>query len=679
MKRNLGLLILALGALAAHGGALAQVCYYDSIEATAPADRFIDNGDGTVTDEGTGLQWKRCSEGQSWNGTTCLGSVTRLSWQGALQLADAASFAGNSDWRLPNIKELASIFEQACHSPAIDLAVFPGTPWSDVLSEPSNSFWSSSPDRSDLAYTRAVHFSNGEDRGETTLYDTGPVRLVRGGGPGARINDTGIDWCSLGFVQFTVPCPVDDYPWQDGELGRDITRDNDADGHAGFSFTKLDADGDPLPANAPTWSCIQDEVTGLMWEAKTNISGLHDKIWTYSWYNPDPFTNGGTAGWPDNNDGWPEDYDNCYDPSRCDTDKFAADVNAEGLCGFSDWRLPTREELRSIVHNGRTYPSADIEFFPDIESGLFYQLYWWTSSPDATARTGGGGAWLIDFSRGADLSTSTYHDHHVRLVRVGESAVSPASRAHFVGVWRPSTGRFYLDMDGSQTWDLSIDAITDPFGIPSDRPVAGDWNGDGFDEIGVWRPSTGRFYLDIDGSFTWTAGVDVITDAFGIPTDRPVAGDWNGDGTDEIGMWRPSTGRFYLDMDGSSTWSLGVDAITDPFGIPTDYPVAGDWNGDGVDDIGVWRPSTGRFYLDIDGSFIWTPGVDAITDAFGIPTDHPVAGDWNADGTDDIGMWRPSTGRFYLDSDGSMTWTPGVDAITASYGVPTDLPIIGRW
>ncbi len=248
-----------------------------------------------------------------------------------------------------------------------------------------------------------------------------------------------------------------------------------------------------------------------------------------------------------------------------------------------------------------------------------------------------------------------------------------------IGMWRPGTGRFYLDIDGSFTWTAGVDLITASFGAPTDRPVAGDWNGDGIDDIGVWRPGTGRFYLDIDGSRTWTAGVDLITDAFGIPTDRPVAGDWNGDGIDDIGVWRPGTGRFYLDIDGSRTWTAGVDLITDAFGIPTDRPVAGDWNGDGFDDIGVWRPGTGRFYLDVDGSRTWTAGVDLITDGFGIPTDHPVTGDWNGDGIGDIGVWRTSTGRFYLDIDGSFTWSAGVDLISAPYGVSTDLPVAGRW
>jgi len=133
MSSRCPFLVLGLGLLAAYGGALAQVCDYSSIEATAPADRFIDNGDGTVTDEGTGLQWKRCSEGQTWTGATCTGPATQFfglsdGWKQALQLANSAVYAGKSDWRVPNVKELASIIEQACHSPAVDIAVFPATP-----------------------------------------------------------------------------------------------------------------------------------------------------------------------------------------------------------------------------------------------------------------------------------------------------------------------------------------------------------------------------------------------------------------------------------------------------------------------------------------------------------------------------------------------------------------------
>ncbi len=147
----------------------AQTCKYESIRATAPASRFTDNGDGTVTDKAHGLQWKRCAEGQIWSGGTCTGTTTGHTWQQALQLADTASFADHDDWRLPNTKELSSIVERACYDPAIDLAVF---------SDHGGSFWSSSPYSDNTVYPWCVSFG----RGEVGLCGGDfPVRLVRGG------------------------------------------------------------------------------------------------------------------------------------------------------------------------------------------------------------------------------------------------------------------------------------------------------------------------------------------------------------------------------------------------------------------------------------------------------------------------------------------------------------------
>ncbi len=160
------------------------------------------------------------------------------------------------------------------------------------------------------------------------------------------LNDTGIDWCADETTNF-LPCPVDGYPGQDAQDGRDVTHNDPSDGHAGFSFTKLDASGNPLAASASSWSCVRDNVTGLIWEVKTDDGGLRDKDWTYSWYNPDATANGGSAGYADYGN-------NCFDPSRCDTDKYVADINGAGLCGASDWRLPADDELLSIVSDDRT-------------------------------------------------------------------------------------------------------------------------------------------------------------------------------------------------------------------------------------------------------------------------------------------------------------------------------------
>jgi hypothetical protein len=142
-----------------------------TVPATTPDSRFSNNDDGTVTDIRTGLVWKRCSEGQAWDGTTCAGTASTYTWQTALQAGAASAYAGKSDWRLPNIKELDSIVERQCYSPAINSTIFPNTP--------ASVFWSGSPYAGSY-YAWLVHFYYGYDSYDYRS-DSFYVRLVRGG------------------------------------------------------------------------------------------------------------------------------------------------------------------------------------------------------------------------------------------------------------------------------------------------------------------------------------------------------------------------------------------------------------------------------------------------------------------------------------------------------------------
>lgn len=141
-------LLLMLGA----GPALAQTCQPASIPASTPDSQLQDNGDGTVTALKTGLMWKQCAEGLS--GSDCAtGSLIEFNiWQQALQRAQTVNsgggYAGFTDWRVPNIKELASLTELQCMQPAINLTRFPNTP--------NNYFWSSSIYAGDGSYTQLV-------------------------------------------------------------------------------------------------------------------------------------------------------------------------------------------------------------------------------------------------------------------------------------------------------------------------------------------------------------------------------------------------------------------------------------------------------------------------------------------------------------------------------------------
>ncbi len=138
------------------------------IPSTPDSDFTLREGGAVVRHEPTGLEWQRCPLGLSWDGGDCLGALATHDWPGAL----AAAAAAGAGWRLPKKNELASIVEAACWSPAINAAVFPGTPVS--------AFWSSSPDAGSSRMAWVISFDLGRIDAEDK-HSLHGVRLVRGG------------------------------------------------------------------------------------------------------------------------------------------------------------------------------------------------------------------------------------------------------------------------------------------------------------------------------------------------------------------------------------------------------------------------------------------------------------------------------------------------------------------
>ena len=204
------------------------------------------------------------------------------------------------------------------------------------------------------------------------------------------------------------------------------------------------------------------------------------------------------------------------------------------------------------------------------------------------------------------------------------------------------------------TWFLRTDTGTIGFawGRATDRPVVGDWDGNGTDTVGVVRGNI--WFLDNNND-----GHTDRTVSWGRSTDRPVVGDWDGDGDDTPGLVRGNV--WYLDVDGNGRTDRVVT-----WGRSTDVPVAGDWDGNRTDTPGLVRG--GQWFLD--------NGFDGHADIafpFGRPTDRPVVGDWNRNGTDTAGVTRGNL--WFLDNanDGS-----GAD-VSFSFGRSTDVPLVGDW
>ncbi len=191
----------------------------------------------------------------------------------------------------------------------------------------------------------------------------------------------------------------------------------------------------------------------------------------------------------------------------------------------------------------------------------------------------------------------------------------------------PRTGKWTLRLGEGVGHDFY-------YGVPRDVPMMCDWDGDGVDTVGLYRPHSGFVYLR-NSNITGFADVDFY---FGNPTDQPVCGDWDGDGIDTVGIFRAAETRFYLRN--SNTFGLGQVIVE--LGDSDSIPLAGDWDGDGIDTVAVLAPSTAG---------------------------DPVVGDWNGDGIDTVALYR----------GGVLTVTGDGTQQLIRFGRPGYVPLAGWW
>jgi hypothetical protein len=180
--------------------------------------------------------------------------------------------------------------------------------------------------------------------------------------------------------------------------------------------------------------------------------------------------------------------------------------------------------------------------------------------------------------------------------------------------------------------------------------------------------SNGTFYLRNSNS----GGAADITITFGNPTDLPITGDWDGDGVDTVGVYNSTTGVFNL-RDSNSP-GAPTHTYTFTLGNPGDKPIAGKWDNTMVGDgTGVHRPSNGIIYMRRS----LTTGVSDYYAVLGNPGDIGLAGDWDGNGFDSAGVYRPSEGHFYLSNvNGAGVTFSDVDFY---FGNGNDLAFVGDW
>jgi DNA-binding beta-propeller fold protein YncE len=241
----------------------------------------------------------------------------------------------------------------------------------------------------------------------------------------------------------------------------------------------------------------------------------------------------------------------------------------------------------------------------------------------------------------------------------------PDQRPETPALWHPSTQTFTFQSGVEDVPNLDVTVLG---ANENDIPLVGDWDGDGIDTVGLYRPSTSFFYL-WDSLTNLSMGTPHTLALLGNPGDQPLAGDWNGDGIDGIGAYRPSNGLIYL----QNVPGKGTPDFIMVFGSGNDIGLAGDWNGDGQDTIGTYRRGERRFYLtdrNVDGPLLSDYTID-----LGNPGDLPFVGDWSGTGVSGVGVFRPSTGYFYLKEKRDTSQPEYILA----FGRAGDVPLSGAW
>jgi large repetitive protein len=240
-------------------------------------------------------------------------------------------------------------------------------------------------------------------------------------------------------------------------------------------------------------------------------------------------------------------------------------------------------------------------------------------------------------------------------------------RAQTVGLYLAQKGEFKLK-NGLVSGPAEF---SEQGGEPEDQPVAGDWDGDGIDTVGVYRQ--GVFYLRNTGGLAAAPdqeegrlnkrAAEVVV-AFGQAGDVPIVGDWNGDGIDTIGVFRQ--GQFLL----RNTNTAGAPELIINLGQAGDIPLAGDWDGDGLTTVGIYQPASGVFQLR-NG---WTEGASDVLVLWGGVDYLPIVGDWDGDGITTVGLYS-RRGEFLLRN----TNAAGPAEFSFTLGVEWGLPLVGDW
>lgn len=256
-----------------------------------------------------------------------------------------------------------------------------------------------------------------------------------------------------------------------------------------------------------------------------------------------------------------------------------------------------------------------------------------------------------------------------RVLRAtGSHAFALASLGSLFAACSGSSGETSIDQEDVAP---ALDVVQSALVTPPSTPVSGDWNGDGYTDVGIWNgshavltmnPGAGSHVIDR------TAPIHQVTLR---PTDLPspsapvTFGDWDGDRVSTLAVLQPSGSMGYYATN-TATQRNYTGPVTAQAG---DIPLRGDWNGDTKDGYALYRPSERRFAL-FQNAQDTQP---ILTLTFGVAGDVPLSGVWTAGEPESIGVYRALNNTVYTYSRTRNTWD-------SHAGVSGNVvPFSGRW